>query len=159
MSVQRGFTLVELLVTISIISILSVIGITVFSSAQNSARNAKVLGDFDAMYKNIEIARSTQQKTLFQLTGLGCSDCGACRSNDWTNCLERMATSYSRVTTAPLPLDPWGRPYFWDENEGEFSPTDCRQDSIRSAGPDGNTNTSGDNKVFYIPLSGYTGGC
>lgn len=38
---KKGFTLIELMVVIAIIAILSVIGITVFSSVQKSARDAK----------------------------------------------------------------------------------------------------------------------
>lgn len=152
----RGFTLVELLVTISIISILSVIGITVYSGIQNRARDTKVSADFDAMYKNIEIARSAEQKTLRQITGQGCSDCNGCRSSDWAACLSIMTSSYAKVTSAPLPIDPWGRPYYFDENEGEFNSADCRNDSIRSAGPDGSYGT-GDDRGFTVPLSGYTG--
>lgn len=46
---QNGFTLVELLVVISIIAILSVIGITIFAGAQKSARNSKRISDMKAI--------------------------------------------------------------------------------------------------------------
>ena len=50
-----GFTLVELLVVISIIAVLSVIGVTVFSGVQKSARDAKRRGDIDAISKALEV--------------------------------------------------------------------------------------------------------
>lgn len=159
---KRGFTLIELLVVISIIAILSVIGIVVFTKVQNSARSSKLGADFDTLYKNIEQARMLQQKTLKQLTGSGCSEClpGGCRGQDAKNCLSVMTASYANITSAPLPLDPWGRPYTWDENEGEDPP--CRFDRIRSAGPNGIWNMGSDpwasvpndDICYFVPLSG-----
>lgn len=55
---RSGFTLVELLVVISIIAILSVIGITVFSGVQKSARDARRRGDLDAITKAFEVKYS-----------------------------------------------------------------------------------------------------
>ncbi|MDO8619681.1 MAG: type II secretion system protein, partial [Candidatus Daviesbacteria bacterium] len=48
-------TLVELLVVISIIAILSVIGITVFSGVQKGARSAKRIADMKAIALSLEI--------------------------------------------------------------------------------------------------------
>lgn len=56
---SKGFTLVELLVVISIIAVLSIIGLTVFTGVQKSARDAKRRADVDAISKAIEIHYST----------------------------------------------------------------------------------------------------
>ncbi len=50
----KGFTLVELLVVVSIIAILSVIGVTVFTGIQKGARDTKRKGDVEAMAKALE---------------------------------------------------------------------------------------------------------
>lgn len=55
---NKGFTLVELLVVVSIIAILSVIGLTIFTSAQKNARDARRKADIDAIANAIETTRT-----------------------------------------------------------------------------------------------------
>ena len=50
----RGFTLVELLVVITIIAILAVVGITAFSGAQKTARDGRRRADIDSIAKAME---------------------------------------------------------------------------------------------------------
>lgn len=51
---SKGFTLVELLVVVAIIAVLSVIGITIFTSVQKGARDAKRKADVGAISKALE---------------------------------------------------------------------------------------------------------
>lgn len=51
---NSGFTLVELLVVITIIAILAVIGITAFAGAQKTARDGRRRSDIDSIAKAME---------------------------------------------------------------------------------------------------------
>lgn len=55
----RGFTLIELLVVISIIAVLSVIGIALYTNAQKNARDTARRGDIDAISKALEVSKGT----------------------------------------------------------------------------------------------------
>lgn len=54
LKVQEGFTLVELLVAISIVAVLATIGFTLFQTTQASARDAKRRADIDATATALE---------------------------------------------------------------------------------------------------------
>lgn len=51
---SSGFTLIELIVAISIVAILSVVGFSVFSNTQKNARDSKRMTEIDALTKAIE---------------------------------------------------------------------------------------------------------
>lgn len=55
--ISKGFTLVELLVVITIMVILATIGVTVFSSAQGNARDGKRVAEVNAIAKSIETSK------------------------------------------------------------------------------------------------------
>ena len=54
-----GFTLIELMVAISIVAILTTIGLAAYSTIQGNARDAKKKGDIDAIANALEINKTS----------------------------------------------------------------------------------------------------
>lgn len=54
-----GFTLVELLVVVTIIAILSVIGVAIFTNTQKSTRDARRKADIDAIASAYEVTHTS----------------------------------------------------------------------------------------------------
>lgn len=62
---KSGFTLVELMVVISIIAILSVVGVTVFTGIQKNARDSRRKSDIDAIAKTLELLYSDTKGSYY----------------------------------------------------------------------------------------------
>ena len=146
----RGFTLIELLVVVAIIGLLSSVVIVSVLLLKERTRYAKAQQEIQELMKTAIIAQGDAGKTLQQITGNGCSDC-VCRGRNiqnipdtdpcavnWYNALEKIQEAAS-IMGGPVQIkrDPWNAPYGLDENELESGPSDCRYDTLRSAGPDG----------------------
>lgn len=150
-----GFTLIELLVVITILVILVTIGALSYYNTIKKTTAAVAQADFVTIYKNIEIARLSKQKTLGQITGNFCSEC-SCKSSANISidpaCVNDLTTSWQKISSDILPRDPWGNPYLWDENEQELGPNDCStKDLLRSVGPDHRYGTPDDN-TYQVPF-------
>lgn len=98
----EGFTLVELLVVVAIIAILSVIGLTIFTSAQSNARDARRKADIDAIANAIEVSR-TPGKVYYTAGPTGNQFSGGVIPSDSTRpyCI-------SQGTTSTPPIDATG---------------------------------------------------
>ncbi len=142
---QRGFTIVELLIVVVVIAILAAITIVAYNGIQNRARDSIIRNDLALLTKAIIAAREAKQQTLTQITGASYT-AGACRDAatipDGTDlasvpkthgCWTLYTQALSRISDAAGInvrglVDPWGWPYFMDENEGENA--GCSRDII-----------------------------
>lgn len=158
----QGFTLIELLVVIAIISVLSAIVITAVNSARTKAKKTASQSRMRNLTNEMQIAAGDSGKTLGNVTGNNSQgtdnwtgqECvsytggpvrqlknstGNCY-NDWVNAINQIVSAAS--TSLPMKAsdfyrDPWGSPYYLDENEntGTFG---CNVfDALVSPGPDG----------------------
>ncbi len=134
---QRGFTIVELLIVIVIIGVLAALIVVAYNGIQDRARQSKIAHDQALLLRAIRAARINSGDVALRYVTLTTSTAGGCvgkangtdlatlnKTTDtcWTN----YTTALQRIGTAAMMdisdiVDPWGRPYFLDENEGEFA--------------------------------------
>lgn len=153
---STGFTLIELLVVVAIIGVLAAVTLSSLSRARDKARKTEAIAALRTLNQAVNIARWETNQTLREITGNTCTAC-AC-SNDYLNpsaqCLSEWNDALVAIDDASggwlgaavmsMQLDPWGRPYSLDENEGTNTQSGCQADNIRSVGPDGIRMTSDD---------------
>ena len=166
----KGFTIVELLVVIVVLGIIVTITAVGYGGVQEKNRQKKIESDIQRIVAAVKAARANTGKNLTNITGSGytayaCTikangtDLAALPDSD--ECILRYKTNLQLIATAAgVTLgdvrDPWGRPYYIDENEGESG--GCGKDTIAAyaqpfSGGSLYTTTSANN----VPLSGYSG--
>ena len=187
--INRGFTIIELLVVTAIIGILSGIVISAVSSARTKANKVSAQAKMRQLTNTIQVSAGELGKTLGNITpnnsqgtnnwtGETClsytggpvrnlkNSTGNCY-NDWVAAINAIAAGAS--TTLPIKAsdfyrDPWGSPYYLDENENTGTFTCQVYDALVSPGPDGIVNdpinpsypaTTDD--VPFIVVPSYTG--
>jgi prepilin-type N-terminal cleavage/methylation domain-containing protein len=141
---NKGFSLLELLIVVSIIGILSVIGLIVFFNLMQNSRVQASKATLLAIYKQVEEQRALRQQTLIQVTGNACTSCGPCRATETpvtyttesvnsAGCIAALKNTYiNRLGMQNIPQDGWGDPIMLDENEYEYPSDLCRKDWIWS---------------------------
>lgn len=131
---SRGFTIVELLIVIVVIGILAAITVVAFNGVQQRAQEAKIKSDVSAIVKAVQAAQTTRNQTLFAIlsnsaTGSPCwsqadgtdlAQLDKVNHGCWTT-YNAALTAIGQASGANLTglVDPWGRPYLIDANEGE----------------------------------------
>jgi len=140
-----AFTIVELLVVIVVIGILAAITIVAYSGIQDRSRTAKMRSDIASLNQAIVLARNQTGTVLGAITG-SFSSAAACiikasgtdlaaLPHDTDGCWVTYASTLNLISNAAGVnirnlVDPYGRPYFIDENENEGGPSNCAKDTI-----------------------------
>lgn len=105
-SESKGFTLIELMITVSIISILAVVGVAIYSGAQKNARDAKRRGDIDAIAKALEQTKLSNNNYI-ALTGSSFQS-GVVPTSVFPG--QPYCIGGSDTTTSPAVPSAWGSP-------------------------------------------------
>ena len=131
---QKAFTIVELLIVIVVIAVLAAVTIVAFNGIRQRAQTTKIKTDLAMLSKAVQAARinSGEVATRYVTGSTGtASQCvvlaadvdlsdRVAAATCWTaydNALNTISNA-SNMNIRGL-VDPWGRPYFIDENEKE----------------------------------------
>lgn len=166
---KSGFTLTELLVTISIIGLLSTIAVTALINARAKAKITIAQSDLSVIRKAIDVmSLDTGEWPGHQPINVVAPAASneLCNSPLGSNCTNSLSGGVAGITqddASPneypfwdgpymdtIPLDPWGNEYFFDT---DYDVGGVDKAVLGSYGPNGGTNNiynDGDNIIIIL---------
>lgn len=164
MNTQSGFTLLELLVAISIITLLASVVLSAVQDAQISSQYARAKTEMKELGRTMIEAQGEMASPISAVTQKNCTHCSCSNGTSlkqsgnscytsWNDTLERIIDASNGLGEGleNLDRDPWGSPYLLDENEGVSDSNPCRPDLLSTAGFDGIKGTA-DDFIIEIPF-------
>lgn len=141
---SSGFTITEILIVIVVIAILATLTIVTYSGIQQRARQATIDDGLQQLNRSIIAARISQGQTLAEITQsdhtyIQCfaeptgTDLSTLPKTDacWVDYINALnKISVASGSSLKIIVDPWGRPYLIDENEGVSPGQPCKQDRV-----------------------------
>lgn len=97
---KHGFTLIELMVTIAIIAIISLIGVIVYNNVQQGARDARRREDINAIAAALEVAKDNESGIYSNVPY------SVLPTNDFTNDPSGVRYCFSSSSTSTVPAEP-----------------------------------------------------
>lgn len=139
---KQGFTIIEFLIVIAIVSILATIVMAGSYYAKSYAKTQKAIADISEIAKSIDaLALDTRQWPGHQTPYVICQ--GSCNNNE----IEDLSVPLAGIKTTDglypnwngpyiqvLSIDPWGNPYFFDS---DYEIDGATKAVVGSYGPNG----------------------
>ncbi len=163
---NRGFSLIELLVTTSIVSILASLSVANVNAFRESAMYAAAKSEMIQIRTVVVAAQNNSNLRLADITGSEYSVGPCFGSSDLSQiadshpCYQRTLLSFTRIANAAgipgaldgMIRDPWGAPWLLDENEGQGGGA-CSNDYFSSCGVNRTVETPAGKSFSGIGLS------
>lgn len=105
---SKGFTLVELMIVVSIIALLAVVGVVVFSNIQRSSRDSRRRADIESIAKALEADKASKNADTYSQISIDMFSNGLVP-------VDPGSRSYCISPTSPS-LTPGGIPSAWTNN-------------------------------------------
>jgi prepilin-type N-terminal cleavage/methylation domain-containing protein len=165
---NKGFSLLELMITVAIIGILAGMAVPNYNEFARRTRIKMTVAQLIEIRNGIIGLRIVDDDVLMNITQSTCARCPFANvgqvSTAWApNALAERV--YRRAGMEGVQRDAWDQHLLLDENEREFAANDCRLDAITSVGEnrtfEGNANLppQGDDIRLWVPFYYPQNGC